>query len=209
MITQQHKHTPPTDDMCVMHREVPHICKGKDIRISFPVERNGQAVDLSSVDLRLTLRDETGMLTVMPFTAKDNVVSFVFEGIKHRRLGYYSLRIWENFGKKNQCMLDMNDLFALVPTTDDEYYPEKSQPKINGDEPTEQTEPTEPTDLQPSSDALIETEISGTTVSLGITNISLADAKSAYDSAVEYGYDGSEEEFGETLAALGQCYELE
>lgn len=166
-------------DNTLLYDETPRICRGKDINISFAVTRDGEAADLSSLDLKVTLCDEKGFLYTPQFSTDDNIISFTFAGIQQKRFGAYSVRVWENFGRNAQTMLDLNNLFVLVPTTEDEFIPDDGN--TEGGYST-------------------KVNIGGTEVKLGTTNIFLANAKSAYDAAREKGFVGTEEEFNEILS---------
>lgn len=150
------------------------ICKGKDIRLSIPIEIDELNGSLSDKDLTIELLDDFGMKFRPEFETNGNVISFRFLGIEQKHLGLHHCRLWLNKDKEGQSMLDINKVFELVRTTEEE----NITSSLSED----------------------ETEVEGVPVKLGVVNISLQGGKSAYQAAVEKGFFGTEEEFNEILA---------
>ena len=98
------------------------ICKGKDIITTFPVMTNGEKQSLEDRDLLVEIIDPSGISFQPEFSVEGNVVKFSFYGIDHKRIGIHMVRLWENKGKRGQCMLDFTHAFELVATTEDEYF---------------------------------------------------------------------------------------
>lgn len=96
------------------------ICRGKDVRITIPLLTDGQERDIGERDIRVQIIYPNGEKIFHEFSTNDNAITFVFAGTEQTIYGSYSLRIWENYDKNGQCLVDANDAFALVISTDDE-----------------------------------------------------------------------------------------
>lgn len=96
------------------------ICKGKDIRLSFPVEIDGHSESLVDKDLTIELLDDFGMVFRPEFETNGNVVTFSFLGIEQKHFGLHHCRLWLNKDKEGQSILDFNKVFELVHTTEEE-----------------------------------------------------------------------------------------
>ena len=162
------------------HDKWQRICKGKDIRLSFPVEIDGHSESLVDKDLTIELLDDFGMVFRPEFETNGNVVTFSFFGIEQKHFGLHHCRLWLNKDKEGQSILDFNKVFELVHTTEEE----------NIETPLGE-----------------EAEIECVPIKLGTVNISLG-TKSAYQTACEYGYEGTEEDFGTDLAVSGTWNEI-
>ena len=152
------------------------ICIGKDIMVSFPVTIDGEEASLADKDIQLELINPIGAKIHLDFSVSGNIIAFTYLGMQQKISGIYSVKLWLNKGKVGQSVLDFPNVFELVRTTAEE--------NIN-------------TTLSGESE-----EIEEVPITLGTVNLNVG-AKSAYQYAVEHGYIGTEEEFGQTLADLG------
>ena len=92
---------------------------GIDIKIEWRITTNGAATPLEGRDLTIELTDVYGAKNVLPFTSVGNVASVDLAGINQKRLGKYSLTMWENRGKVGQNAVDKIDAFELVRTSEE------------------------------------------------------------------------------------------
>ena len=90
----------------------------KDITNLLHVLTNGKAEPLADRDLALQLIDPKGNKEFVSFTFSDNVLEFVYYGMKQKYLGVYQFTLWENFGKIGMTAVDCVDAFCLVANTD-------------------------------------------------------------------------------------------
>lgn len=93
----------------------------KDIRMTWPILTNGEAVSLEGRDLKLILIDPKGNETELPFTYEGNVLTATFYGKDHRYCGTYGLTLWENYGKTGMTAVDKTRAVRLVPNTELEH----------------------------------------------------------------------------------------
>jgi len=134
---------------------------------------NGEALPLAGRDITVVLTTPRGLLIRMDHSVRDgNVVCFTLEGKDQSWCGTYRVDVYENRGGQSQARLD-TDAFELVPRT-----------RMGSG----------PYDPQDGLDAVV-------TVELGPGNLITGgrDGKSAYEVAVEEGFEGTVEEW---LASL-------
>lgn len=143
---------------------------GKDISIAWRILTNGEAVSLEGRDLTLHLVDPLNRKMQIPFTVEDVLLEAKVSGTTQKFLGKYSLTLWENYGKPGQTAVDACNAFELVRTTC----------------------------MEGGADEGLDTE----TVELEgdmCVGVKGDDGKSAYQVAVDNGFQGTEEEW---LASL-------
>lgn len=93
---------------------------GKTINCKWAITTNDEVVPLTGRDLTVLLRDPEGNFIQVQFDIeRDNIISFTFQGTAQKKLGQYSLSLFENRGKPNQTVVDM-DAFILVASTSQE-----------------------------------------------------------------------------------------
>jgi len=91
---------------------------GKDLTFDWTITTNGQPLSLEGRDLTIILSNPGGDRIVLPFTCNGNTVSFRYYGKDQKRLGVYSLTLWENYGNVGQTAVDKVKAFELVANTD-------------------------------------------------------------------------------------------
>lgn len=91
----------------------------KDIVVRWSgIMTNGEPVTLEGRDLRLFLVDpRNASKEVKGFVIQDNGIQFHFRGVEQKILGNYRLKLYENYGKAGQTVLDQCEGFCLVATT--------------------------------------------------------------------------------------------
>ena len=143
---------------------------GKDISITMCVLTNGKALPLEGRDLMLQLVDPLNRKMKIPFTVEAATLEAKIQGTTQRCIGKYSLTLWENYGKPGQTAVDACNAFELVAKT-----------CMEGG--TDEGLDTETVELKED-------------IAVGIKG---DDGKSAYQVAVDNGFQGTEEEW---LASL-------
>lgn len=143
---------------------------GKDIEVRWNILTNGQAEALTGRNLSLEIANRWGRKGCR-FTTDSNTVVFTFRGREQTKIGEYSLTLWENKGLNGQTCVDACQAFELV----------------------------ECTCAEGGMDEGLDTE----TVSLEsgdlIGGVPGADGKSAYQSWLDSGHEGTEADFMDWL----------
>lgn len=92
---------------------------GKDIALKWTVTVDGVSRDLSALDLRLFLHNETaGSAVELAFTTNVDVLRAEVLGRDQRNTGVYRLTLWLNKGETGQSVLDESTAFRLVARTE-------------------------------------------------------------------------------------------
>lgn len=92
---------------------------GKDIALQWTVTVDGVSRDLSELDLRLFLHNETaGSAVELAFTTNVDVLRAEVLGRDQRNTGVYRLTLWLNKGSEGQSVLDESTAFRLVARTE-------------------------------------------------------------------------------------------
>lgn len=143
---------------------------GNDINIEWSVKRYGQPENFYGRNLVLKMVDPNGSEHIMEFTTEDNRIRTTFLGMNQELCGSYSLVLVENSMEVGMTTIDKTVAFILVPHS----YMESG---------------VDPDGITTTSDNVnIETEITLP-----------ADGLSAYEIAVKNGYEGSEQEWLQSL----------
>jgi hypothetical protein len=143
---------------------------GNDINIEWSVKRYGQPENFYGRNLTLKMVDPNNREHTMEFTTEGNVIRTTFLGMNQELCGSYALVLVENSMEVGMTTIDKTVAFILVPHS----YMESG---------------VDPDGLTTTSDNInIETEI-----------ILPADGLSAYEIAVKNGYEGSEQEWLQSL----------
>ena len=92
---------------------------GKDIALKWTVTVDGVSRDLSELDLRLFLHNETaGSAVELAFTTQTDVLRAEVLGRDQRNTGVYRLTLWLNKDEIGQSVLDESTAFRLVARTE-------------------------------------------------------------------------------------------
>lgn len=92
---------------------------GKDIALQWTVTVDGVSRDLSELDLRLFLHNETaGSAVELAFTTQTDVLRAEVLGRDQRNTGVYRLTLWLNKNEVGQSVLDESTAFRLVARTE-------------------------------------------------------------------------------------------
>ena len=92
---------------------------GKDIALQWTVTVDGVSRDLSALDLRLFLHNETaGSAVELAFTTQTDVLRAEVLGRDQRNTGVYRLTLWLNKDEIGQSVLDESTAFRLVARTE-------------------------------------------------------------------------------------------
>lgn len=92
---------------------------GKDIALKWTVTVDGVSRDLSELDLKLFLHNETaGSAVELAFTTQTDVLRAEVLGRDQRNTGVYRLTLWLNKDKIGQSVLDESTAFRLVARTE-------------------------------------------------------------------------------------------
>ena len=92
---------------------------GKDIALQWTVTVDGVSRDLSALDLKLFLHNETaGSAVELAFTSNVDVLRAEVLGRDQRNTGVYRLTLWLNKDKVGQSVLDESTAFRLVARTE-------------------------------------------------------------------------------------------
>lgn len=148
---------------------------GNDIPIRWTILRSGQPEDFSGKTLKVLMRSVKETVEVTDYEIDGNVISWTFFGKNQKSGGTYSFTLIENEGKPEMFTTDACDALLLVNCS-------CQQDVCDGD-----------TTISMTSDA--ESPEVGCRSSIEIP----ANGKSAYEIAVENGFEGTEEEW---LASL-------
>lgn len=91
----------------------------KDITVRWSnILTNGEPVSLEGRDLKLYLVNPLGSSKeVWDFNVTDNNIQFLFRASEQKILGIYRLKLYENYGRRGQTVLDQCEGFCLVATT--------------------------------------------------------------------------------------------
>lgn len=143
---------------------------GKDIHITWEITTNGEPRSLEGRDLKLILITPLRNNIVMKFSVDGNTIACDYHGAEQKYLGIYMLTLWENYGKSDQTAVDACNAFQLVATT--------CQEGGNNEG--------------------LDTETVGLEGSITV-GIKGSDGASAYEIAVKNGFQGSVEEWLQSL----------
>lgn len=91
----------------------------KDITVRWSgILTNGEPVSLEGRDLKMYLVNPLGSSKeVTDFNVTDNNIQFLFRASEQKYLGIYRLKLYENYGRRGQTVLDQCEGFCLVATT--------------------------------------------------------------------------------------------
>lgn len=91
----------------------------KDITVRWSgILTNGEPVSLEGRDLKLYIVNPLGSSKeVTDFNVTDNNIQFLFRAAEQKNMGVYRLKLYENYGKAGQTVLDQCEGFCLVATT--------------------------------------------------------------------------------------------
>ena len=148
---------------------------GNDIPIEWSINRNNQPEDFTGKTLRLTMIGTSGTTEVTDYTVEGNVLRWMFWGKDQHKPSTYHFCLVENGGEEGMFTIDTCDVLRLVNRScaaDDCDGPFTMQITSNIDD-------------------------KGVTCSSVITVP--ANGLSAYEIAVMHGFEGSEEEWLESL----------
>ena len=148
---------------------------GNDIPIEWSINRNDQPEDFTGKTLRLTMIGTSGTTEVADYTIEGNVLRWMFWGKDQHKPSTYHFCLVENGGEEGMFTIDTCDVLRLVGRScaaDDCDGPFTMQVTSNIDD-------------------------KGVTCSSVITVP--ANGLSAYEIAVRHGFEGSEEEWLESL----------
>lgn len=148
---------------------------GNDIPIRWTILRSGQPEDFSGKTLKVLMRSIKETVEVTDYEIDGNVISWTFYGKDQKSGGTYSFTLIENEGKPEMFTTDACDALLLVNCS-------CQQDVCDGDTAIGMTSDAETPDLSCRSSIEIP-----------------ANGKSAYEIAVENGFEGTEEEW---LASL-------
>lgn len=143
---------------------------GKDIHITWGITTNGEPRSLEGRDLKLILITPLRNNIGMKFSVDGNTIACDYHGAEQKYLGIYMLTLWENYGKLDQTAVDACNAFQLVATTCQEG----------------------------GSNEGLDTETVGLEGSITV-GIKGSDGASAYEIAVKNGFQGSVEEWLQSL----------
>lgn len=92
---------------------------GKDMTIRWEILTNGKVVSLAGRDLRLELVniEDRRMLN---FTIDGNMIVASWLASEQKCTGTYSLTLWQNYGKSGQTVVDSSDYICLVRNSNQE-----------------------------------------------------------------------------------------
>ena len=145
---------------------------GNDYNFLWPIKYKDtkEPYDLTGKDLELRMYDQHGRMTVFPYTTEGNMIYWTFFGKDQEYTGKYTAELCENGGKEGMITLDTRYAITLVPHTDME---------TDGEEGV----------------------ISVSSVELEAAEVMLRGPRgySAYELAVQDGYEGTEQEWLESL----------
>lgn len=88
---------------------------GNDVKVTWPIITNGEAVELAGRDLTLYLIDRYGGKKRMDFSRVGNAVVCTFLGTEQKLTGIYTLTLIENNGKVGMATIDKVQAFQLIP----------------------------------------------------------------------------------------------
>ena len=145
---------------------------GNDIPIAWAINRNDQPEDFTGKTLRLTMIGTSGTTEVTDYTIEGNVLRWMFWGKDQQKPSTYHFCLVENGGEEGMFTIDTCDVLKLVNAADDCDGPFTMQVTSNIDD-------------------------KGVTCSSVITVP--ANGLSAYEIAVRHGFEGTEEEWLESL----------
>lgn len=148
---------------------------GNDIPIRWTILRSGQPEDFSGKTLKVLMRSVKEAVEVTDYEIDGNVISWTFFGKNQKSGGTYSFTLIENEGMPEMFTTDACDALLLVNCS-------CQQDVCDGDSSIDMTSDAESPDISCMSSIEIP-----------------ANGKSAYEIAVENGFEGTEEEW---LASL-------
>ena len=148
---------------------------GNDIPIRWTILRSGQPEDFSGKTLKVLMRSVKETVEVTDYEIDGNVISWTFFGKDQKSGGTYSFTLIENEGMSEMFSTDACDALLLVNCS-------CQQDVCDGDTTISMTSDAESPDISCRSSIEIP-----------------ANGKSAYEIAVENGFEGTEEEW---LASL-------
>lgn len=85
---------------------------GTDLTLQWPVTIDGEAQDLSQLDLTVYVIHNR-FKKEMTFTTENNTITFTFYGIDQHVLGTYDLQLVMNEGEHGQVICDAKEAFKL------------------------------------------------------------------------------------------------
>ena len=140
---------------------------GRDLSIDIKTLTNGSPTDLSGRAIKVEVIHSAfpSRQIELPFTTEKNAIKIKWYGTEQSHLGEYRLVIWENFGIPGQSVADLCTTITLVDSTCFE------------------------SDID-------SVEYYATSVDLGIINLEVGvRGDSAYETWLQLGHEGSEEDF--------------
>lgn len=93
---------------------------GKDISMRWEITTDGAAIPLEGRDLTVEIKSPIGIVSNIPFRVDGNTLIMTYYGTEQKRVGEYSVTLWENKGKTGQNVVDVIRAFELVRTSQEE-----------------------------------------------------------------------------------------
>ena len=90
---------------------------GNDINVKWTLTRNGEAVPLSAYKLDLYMECGYAKMPVTDYTVDGDTLSFAFPGKDQKKTGEYSLKLTGNEGDEGMFTFDACEVFRLVSTS--------------------------------------------------------------------------------------------
>ena len=93
---------------------------GKDISMRWEITTDGVAIPLEGRDLTVEIKSHIGIVSNIPYRVDGNSIIMTYYGAEQKRVGEYSITLWENKGKPGQNVVDVIRAFELVRTSQEE-----------------------------------------------------------------------------------------
>ena len=90
---------------------------GNDINVKWTLTRNGEAVPLSAYKLELYMECGYAKMPVTEYTVEGSTITFTFWGKDQNRTGVYGLKLTGNAGDEGMFTFDACEVFRLVSTS--------------------------------------------------------------------------------------------
>ena len=93
---------------------------GKDISMRWEITTDSAAIPLEGRDLTVEIKSPIGIVSNIPYRVDGNSLIMTYYGAEQKRVGEYSITLWENKGKTGQNVVDAIKAFELVRTSQEE-----------------------------------------------------------------------------------------
>lgn len=165
---------------------------GNDISVTWGVMNSGEPYDLSGKDLKLYLSSPNRIrIEIRDFQVDGNVISFVFYGKDQKATGIYSCTLVENEGQKRMLTVDSCNVFQLVDWSCRAVSDSSAAIDLQSDILVNVVHPIIP-EIGENGHWWIDGEDTGKPAYMEA-------GMSAYDIAVTHGFEGTEEEWLQSL----------